>query len=170
MAAVLFVSPCLIGLATRWNGKAGTDASEVTARFLAQGGRIVSLCPECSGGLSVPRPPCEIRGEGGGSSVLLGRAKVVSDRGEDCTAEYLSGARDALALCLQNGVKTALLKSRSPSCGAGAIYDGTFSGNRIPGDGVTAALFRQAGIQVFGEEQAIEAVSAALSGTQRKCC
>jgi len=103
------------------------------------------------GGLPTPRPPAEIVG-GDGDDVLEGRARVVSAAGEDVTAQFLAGAREALRLAGAVGAKAAILKERSPSCGSGAIYDGTFRGAVRAGQGVTAALLRRHGVQVFSEE------------------
>ena len=158
MASCLFVSACLLGIGTKWNSRPADSIASVLARFMSAGGKIISLCPECAGGLSTPRQPCEIRW-GVGKDVTEGRAKVISAQGRDCTFEYLSGAREALALCLANKVSVAVLKSGSPSCGVSEIFDGTFSGKRISGDGVTASLFKQAGIDVYDENHVIEALA-----------
>lgn len=130
MASPIFVSACLLGLPVRWDGKAVSgDYASILTKFVSRGGRIVSLCPECSGGLPTPRPPCEIQA-GDGSDVLSGKARVISIKGTDQTLAYLQGAREALALCLQNQVKVAVLKSFSPACGNGKIYDGFFRGTK----------------------------------------
>ena len=112
----------------------------------------VPVCPEMLGGLGVPRPPAEIAG-GDGGDVLAGRARVVNSEGQDVTAAYVRGAKMALSVGLQSGCTGAVLKARSPSCGANAIYDGTFSHARIEGDGVLAALLRQNGFAVLTEEE-----------------
>ena len=162
MASPIFVSACLLGLPVRWDGKAVSgDYASILTKFVSRGGRIVSLCPECSGGLPTPRPPCEIQA-GDGSDVLSGKARVISIKGTDQTLAYLQGAREALALCLQNQVKVAVLKSFSPACGNGKIYDGFFRGTKKDGIGVTASLLSQSGIRVFDEEHTLEAVALAL--------
>ena len=104
--------------------------------------RLVPVCPEILGGLPTPRTPSERQGE-----------RVVSKTGADVTAAYRKGAEEALRLARLFGCRKALLKERSPSCGRGQIYDGSFSGRLIPGDGVTARLLEQEGIAVFGEGQ-----------------
>ena len=109
------------------------------------------VCPEEDGGLGTPRPAAEIQG-GDGSDVLEGRARVVTKAGVDVTEEYVVGARIALDRARSAGATTAILKARSPSCGKGCIYDGTFTRTAQDGDGVTAALLAQHGIQVTTEE------------------
>ncbi len=104
----------------------------------------------------VPRPPAEIRG-GDGAAVLEGKARVIEIDGRDATEEYLRGAHKALQVARRNGVAVAVLKARSPSCGKGPIYDGTFTCSLKPGMGVTAALLTQNGIPVFDEEEIPEA-------------
>lgn len=104
--------------------------------------RLVPVCPEILGGLPTPRTPSERQGE-----------RMVSKTGADVTAAYRKGAEEALRLARLFGCRKALLKERSPSCGRGQIYDGSFSGRLIPGDGVTARLLEQEGIAVFGESQ-----------------
>jgi uncharacterized protein YbbK (DUF523 family) len=117
------------------------------ARALAAEGAAVAFCPEVAGGLPTPRLPAEIVG-GDGEDVLEGRARVVDATGADCTAEFVDGAHQVLAAARAAGARKALLTARSPSCGCGQIYDGTFSGTLRPGDGVAAALLRRDGIQV----------------------
>lgn len=145
----VLVSACLAGLHTRHDGCAAADAR---IEALVRAGRAIPVCPEQLGGLPTPRPPAEIRG-GDGGDVLAGRALVVNRAGEDVTGSFLRGAEETLRLARLAGAKTAILKARSPSCGVGAIYDGTFSGARRPGDGVTAALLRQKGVLVRTEEE-----------------
>lgn len=110
------------------------------------------VCPEEEGGLATPRPAAEIRG-GDGSDVLDGRARVVTSAGVDVTEAYLQGARIALERAREAGADTAILKARSPSCGRGCVYDGTFSRTPTQGDGVTAALLQREGIKVVTEEE-----------------
>ena len=149
----ILVSACLLGMPVRWDGKIPSSVlAPVFAKFVQRGGSIIAVCPECAGGLPTPRDPCEIRG-GDGSAVLSGRARVESRTGEDRTLAYVRGAREALALCLGNRIRVAVLRSKSPSCGTEAIYDGTFSGNKIDGNGITAQLLYDNEIQVFGESQ-----------------
>lgn len=146
----LAVSACLLGERCRYNGEAKADAT-VIAR--AKAVDVLAICPECLGGLPTPRLPSEIRG-GDGEDVLDGRARVVDQAGRDVTAAFIKGAQEALRLCQGAGVTEAVLKARSPSCGAGTIYDGSFSGRYRPGMGVTAALLKRYGIALSTEEEA----------------
>ncbi|MCA6091348.1 DUF523 domain-containing protein [Streptomyces sp. SCA3-4] len=143
MEAIL-VSACLRGVPCRFDGrhKASSEIDD------AVGGRdVVSFCPEVAGGLATPRRPAELVG-GDGHDVLDGTARVVEDTGRDVTAEFVDGARRALAAARNGGCTEALLMPRSPSCGRGAVYDGSFAGELVPGDGVTAALLERNGIAV----------------------
>ncbi len=142
------MSACLAGELCAYDGKARPHP--LVARLVAAG-QAVPACPECLGGLPTPRPPAEIQG-GDGRDVLAGRARVVNKEGEDVTAAFVLGARRALELARAHGITTAILKSRSPSCGLGRIYDGTFSGRLRPGHGVTVALFLAAGLTVLSEK------------------
>lgn len=145
----LLVSACLLGMCTAYDG-GSTPCPELQA--MAAQGRVVPVCPEMAGGLPVPRSPAEIQG-GDGADVLDGRARVMTTDGQDVTAQYLTGAQVALETARRFGLRRAVLKSRSPSCGVGQIYDGTFSGRLKPGDGVTAALLKREGIIVRNEEE-----------------
>jgi uncharacterized protein YbbK (DUF523 family) len=111
-------------------------------------GEIVLVCPEVLGGLDTPRCPCEIVG-GDGGDVLCGTARVLSRDGGDMTQPYVDGAKKTLEIARQCGARRAYLKSRSPSCGYGCIYDGTFSGKLKAGAGVAAQLLKQNGIEVI---------------------
>uniref|UniRef100_UPI0013B4173D DUF523 domain-containing protein n=1 Tax=Nonomuraea lactucae TaxID=2249762 RepID=UPI0013B4173D len=104
-----------------------------------------------------PRPAAEIEGGAGGAAVLSGAARVLTADGTDVTAEFLAGAQSALAVARSFGVRLAVLKDGSPSCGALAVYDGTFRGRRAPGQGVTTALLELNGIRVFTEDHLAEA-------------
>jgi uncharacterized protein YbbK (DUF523 family) len=114
-------------------------------------GDVLSLCPEVLGGLPTPRPPAEIQG-GDGDDVLEGQARVMNTEGRDITTEFLAGAQKVLRVAHRWGIKVAILKARSPSCGVGQIHDGSFSGRLVKGDGVTAALLKREGIIVRSEE------------------
>ncbi|MBE5785424.1 MAG: DUF523 domain-containing protein [Clostridiales bacterium] len=140
------VSACLAGEHCRYDGRANSDPR---AGEMYEGGALC-ICPECLGGLPTPRDPSEIVG-GDGADVLDGKARVLTKTGKDVTEAFLRGAEKTLCLCRERGVTQAFLKARSPSCGCGVIYDGTFSGSCIPGDGVTAALLKRSGIRVFTE-------------------
>ncbi|WFC64459.1 DUF523 domain-containing protein [Pseudomonas sp. REST10] len=146
----ILVSRCLLGHRVRYDG--GTHGPfDQLQRWLDEG-RVVALCPEVAGGLPTPRAPAEIRG-GRGGAVLDGELAVLTVEGEDVTAAFVDGAEQALALVREHGIRLALLKARSPSCGNLENYDGSFSGVRVAGEGVTAALLKRAGVKVFNETQ-----------------
>ena len=151
------MSACLLGRRVRYDGGAKPVRDEVFARWWGEG-RVVVFCPEVSGGLPVPRPAAEIVG-GDGDGVLDGVARVLTESGEDVSLYFVRGARLALDAARAAGVRVALLKESSPSCGSLRVYDGRFSGTRVPGHGVTTALLRRAGVRVFGEGQVAEAAS-----------
>ncbi|PUA44766.1 DUF523 domain-containing protein [Pseudomonas protegens] len=153
----ILVSRCLLGHRVRYDGGASGPFDQLAAWL--QEGRVVALCPEVAGGLPTPRAAAEIPG-GQGGDVLAGRAPVMTTEGEDVSAQFLSGARQALELVEQHGIRVAVLKANSPSCGNLLTYDGTFSGVKVSGEGVTAALLKQHGVQVFSELQLSEAASA----------
>ncbi|MBD5559526.1 MAG: DUF523 domain-containing protein [Clostridia bacterium] len=140
----VLVSACLAGCPCRFDGATRPDP-ELEA--LAAAGIAAAACPECLGGLPIPRPPAEIVG-GSGEDVLDGRARVMTRDGRDVTEAFLEGARAFRDKVLAGGIREVVLKSKSPSCGLTAIYDGTFSGTLRPGPGVTAALLRRSGILV----------------------
>lgn len=147
--AKLAVSACLLGEPCRYNATHKLDEA-LRESVKAQG--ALPICPEVLGGLPTPRPPSEIIG-GDGEDVLNGRARVMDREGRDVTEAFIRGAKEALALCQAAGVQKAVLKARSPSCGAGSIYDGSFSGKCRPGLGVAAALLRRHGIALSTEEE-----------------
>lgn len=146
------VSACLAGVPCTHDAEAKTRAWAVG--LVAQG-RAVPVCPEVLGGLAVPRPPAEILG-GDGETVLDGRARVVDSLGNDVTAAFLDGARAAATEASRAGAEFAVLKARSPSCGVGRIYDGSFSRHFRNGDGVTTALLRSHGVTVVSDEEIVE--------------
>ena len=153
----ILVSRCLLGHRVRYDGGAGGPFDQL-ASWMAEG-RVVALCPEVAGGLPTPRPAAEIPG-GQGVEVLDGRARVLTAEGEDVSTEFLSGARQALALVEQYGIRIAVLKANSPSCGNLQTYDGTFSRVKVSGEGVTAALLKRNGVKVFSELELPEAAAA----------
>jgi uncharacterized protein YbbK (DUF523 family) len=144
----LLVSACLVGIPCQYDG-GGCPCDQLQA--LATQGDVLPICPEVVGGLPTPRPSAEIQG-GDGGDVLEGQAQVVNSEGKDVTAEFLAGAQKALHVAQRWGIKEAVLKARSPSCGVGQIYDGRFSGRLVEGDGVTTALLKREGIVVRSEE------------------
>lgn len=145
---VRVISACLCGINCKYNG--ANNVQEYFLNELRQG-QILPLCPEQLGGLTTPRSACEIVG-GSGEDVLAGRARVINVAGEDLSVSFIKGAQECLALMQQAGIDEAVLQRRSPSCGVGRIYDGSFSGHLIAGDGVTAALFKKHGIKVWNDE------------------
>ncbi|MGE6793663.1 DUF523 domain-containing protein [Pseudomonas guineae] len=157
----ILVSRCLLGQRVRYDG--GAHGPFALLERWQHEGRVVALCPEVAGGLPTPRAPAEIRG-GQGTHVLDGLLPVLTVEGEDVTTAFVAGAEQALALVAQHGIRFALLKARSPSCGNKENYDGSFSGTRVAGEGVTAAALRRMGVQVFNEDQLdeLDTVLAAL--------
>ncbi|RKS68639.1 uncharacterized protein YbbK (DUF523 family) [Actinomadura pelletieri DSM 43383] len=147
----ILVSSCLVGRPVRYDGAAKPLDADLFEQWRGAG-RLVPFCPEVSGGLAVPRPPAEII-DGDGHAVLDGSAQIYTTTGRDVTAEFLHGARQALAAARRTNARIAILKEGSPSCGTHRIYDGTFTGARIPGEGVTAALLEREGIHVFSEKE-----------------
>ncbi|PAU56089.1 DUF523 domain-containing protein [Pseudomonas indica] len=158
----ILVSRCLLGHRVRYDG--GAHGPFGLLERWQREGRVVALCPEVAGGLPTPRPPAEIPG-GQGGQVLDGERPVLTVDGEDVSAAFLDGARQALELVRAQGIRIAVLKARSPSCGNRENYDGSFSGVKVPGEGVTAALLRREGVQVFSEEE-LDAAEAALAALE----
>ena len=146
----ILISACLLGQPVRFDGQSKFVENNVLEQW-KNDGRLVTVCPEVSGGLPVPRPAAEI--QGAADDVLTGSALVTNSVNEDVTRFFLSGARHALMLCRQNNIHVAILKENSPSCGSSTVPDGSFSKKLIPGEGVTACLLRQNGIRVFSENQ-----------------
>ena len=138
----IMISACLLGLLCRYDG---ASKPQPWVEALARRHELVPVCPEQLGGLPTPREPSERQGD-----------RVVMDTGADVTEQYCRGAEAALRLCRMLGCKAAVLKERSPSCGHGKIYDGTFTGTLTDGDGVTAELLVRNGIPVYGESRAAE--------------
>jgi uncharacterized protein YbbK (DUF523 family) len=154
----VLVSRCLLGERVRFDGNRKGPFPVLDA--WRREGRVVAVCPEVAGGLPIPRAPSEIPG-GQGALVLDGTRRVVTSAGEDVTDAFVAGARAALALVEEHGIRIAVLKARSPSCGHRQTYDGSFHGRLVDGEGVTAALLARHGVQVFSEEE-LEAAEAAL--------
>ncbi|MGB0990017.1 MULTISPECIES: DUF523 domain-containing protein [Arcobacteraceae] len=150
----LLVSSCLLGEDVRYDGgnssvafnpKFSFSSKELFMDILCDN-EVYSLCPEVKGGLSTPRDPAEI-------TSVEKPFKVETINKEDVTINFLLGAKKALELCQEEGIKVALLKSKSPSCGNTKIYDGTFTGNLVENQGLTARLLSENGITVFNETQ-----------------
>ncbi|WP_277960448.1 DUF523 domain-containing protein [Pseudomonas sp. RIT-To-2] len=153
----ILVSRCLLGHRVRYDGGASGPFDQLDL-WLAED-RVVGLCPEVAGGLPTPRPAAEIPG-GQGVRVLEGQALVLTEAGEDFTAAFVRGAQLALQAVRRHGIRIAVLKANSPSCGNVLTYDGTFTATKVQGEGVTAALLRREGVQVFSELQLAEAAQA----------
>ena len=141
MKEKLLISACLLGFCCKYDGGTNTLPADTIAALREQY-ELIPVCPETAGGLPIPRAPSERRG-----------VRVISREGNDVTGEYQKGAQIALALARRRGCRKALLKERSPSCGAGVIYDGTFSHVCVPGDGVAAEALRAAGLFLCGESE-----------------
>lgn len=135
----ILISACLLGVNCRYNatGKMIPELEELISKHL-----LIPICPEQLGGLSTPRSPAEIRGE-----------SVINKDSVDLTAEFIRGAEETLKLAKIYNCKFAILKERSPSCGSGKIYDGTFSKTIVDGDGFTAKLLKENGIKIIGETE-----------------
>ena len=141
MKEALLISACLLGTNCKYNG--GNNAlPEEKLAVLRERYRLVPVCPERDGGLPTPRLPSERLGE-----------RVLNRAGEDVTEAFRRGAAHALETAEREGCLIALLKERSPSCGSGKIYDGSFTSTVIAGDGITAELLKQNGIRVLGESE-----------------
>ena len=153
---LVMVSACLLGSPVRYDGGHKHLESAILQRWLTEG-RVVPVCPETAGGLPVPRLPAEIAGGAGGIQVLAGTAEVLDAEGRNVTTAFIAGAEQTLREAQRQSIRVAVLKEGSPSCGSEYIYDGTFTGKRVPGRGVTAALLEKAGIRVFSETRFAEA-------------
>ncbi|ASY61921.1 Purine nucleoside phosphorylase [Sinorhizobium sojae CCBAU 05684] len=152
MTARILVSACLMGHAVRYDGAAKPLNHPAIERWREEG-RLVIICPEMAAGMPVPRPPAEIEPGATGAAVLAGDARVVEKTGGDVTAAFRQAAENALALARRTNCRFALMIDGSPSCGSSLVYDGSFSGTRVPGEGVTAALLRANGIEVFSDRE-----------------
>ena len=147
----VLVSACLIGKNVRYNGRIKHHESNMLAVWKLQG-RLVPFCAEVAGGLPVPRPCSEILCHDG-SAVLHGHARIMNIKGKDVTQYFVTGAQKTLELASLHKTKLAILKDGSPSCGSTYIYDGSFSGVKKPGKGVTTALLQENNIRVFSERE-----------------
>ncbi|MDO4869288.1 MAG: DUF523 domain-containing protein [Bacillota bacterium] len=140
--AYILTSRCLYGgEPVRYDGQSKAETDPIYIKWKEEG-RLVPVCPEVFGGLPVPRPDAQIRD-----------GRVINREGADVTAEYLKGAREAVRLAKQYDVAFAIMKEKSPSCGVNIIYDGSFQGTKKAGQGLAVELLREAGIQVFSEEE-----------------
>lgn len=142
----VLISACLIGCNTRYKGD-GNLIPEIAA--LMEKYNLIPICPEQLGGLATPRDPSEIILRDSDCDSTL--RSVVSNKGVNVTAEFTRGAEEALHLARLYNCSLAVLKERSPSCGFGQVYDGTFTGKLVPGNGITAELLSRNGVRVIGE-------------------
>ncbi|MBP5332505.1 MAG: DUF523 domain-containing protein [Lachnospiraceae bacterium] len=138
----IIVSACLLGENCKYSG--GNNYNEKVAEFI-KGHAVIPVCPEVAGGLPVPRVPCEIV-----------NGVVTGADGKSRNAEFRSGAEICLETAIKEKVDLAILQPRSPSCGIGQIYDGTFSGKLIPGNGVFAQMLKERGIKVINAQELTE--------------
>lgn len=142
----ILVSACLCGDPCRYDGKAVPCDDPTFLKWLEEG-RFVQVCPEILAGLGVPRGESQRRGD-----------RVITIDGKDVTDAFFEGAEATLDLAKREEIVFCILKQRSPSCGSSIIHDGTFTGVKIPGQGVTTEILRNAGYQVVGDDQMEEAI------------
>ena len=144
----ILISACLRGENCKYNGGNHSDAIPADALAkLRQIYELIAVCPECMGGLTTPREPAEICANG---------RVLTKFSGCDVTAEFILGAQICAEIASENGCKIAVLKERSPSCGSGEIYDGSFTGRIVSGDGLTAAALKKLGVRIVGESALAE--------------
>lgn len=136
------VSSCLAGVNCRYNG--GNSKNKIASKLVEEG-KAIPICPEVLGGLSTPRACCEMITD------KKGNKRVISKEGKDCTSEFVIGAEKTLKIAQIIGAKIAILQSKSPSCGYGFVYDGSFSRELIEGNGFTADLLSKNGITIYNE-------------------
>lgn len=141
-------SACLLGLKTRYDGK---TKPEQTIIGLLEEETLIPVCPEQLGGLSTPRDQTELTNDG--KEIIRGKGKAITRNGRDMTSEFIKGAKEVYKIAKKLDINEAILKQRSPSCGNGEIYDGTFTNTTTKGDGVAAAFLKHKGIRVISEEE-----------------
>jgi uncharacterized protein YbbK (DUF523 family) len=134
----LLISACLLGTPCRYDGRS-KPAENISKLMLKH--TLIPICPEMMGGLSTPRLPCEIRGN-----------KVICQNGEDRTLQYMNGAKKCLEIFKKENCDAVLLKTKSPSCGKGKVYDGSFSKTLTDGDGIAVKLFKFYNIKIYTED------------------
>lgn len=137
----ILVSACLLGERCRYDG-ASKPCDDPVFLQLKQQGRLIAVCPEMDGGLPVPRPPCQRCGN-----------EILTEQGKNCTDGYLRGAQLAVEAAKRNNVLFCIMKEFSPSCGVNEIYDGSFTGRKISGEGLAVQLLRENGFRVFSENE-----------------
>jgi len=134
----ILISACLLGVCCRYDGQSKACPA---ALELLKDHELIPVCPEQLGGLPTPRPPAEIQGD-----------RVINREGADVTAQYQKGAEEAARLYQLFHCDCAVLKARSPSCGCGEVYDGSFSGTLVPGNGITVQALKRLGVSAMTEE------------------
>jgi len=132
------ISACFVGINCKYNGKNNYNEE---AFELVKSGKAIPICPEQLGGLMTPRIPSEIK-------IIDGKRRVINKNGEDVTAQFEKGANEVLELCKRLNIEKVILQPRSPSCGVGKIYNGEFDGTLVDGNGITAQLLIDNGIEV----------------------
>lgn len=140
------ISSCLCGVNCKYSGS--NNLNEKCLKLLEEG-KAILVCPEQLGGLTTPRTPAEIKGTAKG--VLDEKDKVITKDNLDVTEAFLKGANETLHIAKLSKIKTAILKEGSPSCGVNYIYDGSFTGKKVAGKGITAAVLKENGIKVISE-------------------
>jgi len=137
----LLISSCLIGENVKYNGKNNKiDLTKLEKKY-----ELIPFCPEVEGGLPTPRAPSEI--------ISQNPLKLINSKGDDVTSFFISGAKKCVELIKKQNIKKALLKANSPSCSNNFIYDGTFTGTKVKGDGVTVRFLKKEGVLVYSEEE-----------------
>jgi uncharacterized protein YbbK (DUF523 family) len=144
----VLVSACMLGLNTRYDGK-NTKNEEIIEYLKKSNAEFYPLCAEQLGGLCTPREPCEIEKGFKAKDVLNGKAKVFNRVGEDVTENFISGAKLVVNFCKEFCITHAILQDRSPSCGYSKVYDGTFEGTLIYGNGILTELLKESGIKIL---------------------
>lgn len=140
---MILVSSCLVGLNTKYDGSNNYNEKIFE---LVKSGKAIPLCPEQLGGLITPRTPSEIK-------YINGKKYVFTKDGKDVTEEFNKGAKEVLKFIKKTGITKAILKSKSPSCGLGKIYDGSFQGNLVDGNGILVDLLKENGIEVISSDE-----------------
>ena len=151
----ILISRCFLGENVKYDGSNNKQDNPIIKKWLSEG-RLIPICPECDGGLSTPRPPAEIVGE-----------RVINCLGCNVTAQYTAGGKIALDMAKKHKAEYALMKQSSPSCGSRLIYDGTFSGKKIPGMGIAARILHNNGIKIFDENE-IELLADIIESNNKK--
>lgn len=141
---MFLVSACLLGINCKYNG--GNNKNKKVIEFL-KNKKFIMVCPEELTGLGTPRIPCELIQKENGD------IEIINKEGKNLTKKFLNGANEVLKIAKSNNVKKAILKAKSPSCGNGLIYDGSFTSTLVVGDGITTKLLKENNIEVFTEDE-----------------